>query len=200
MKKRKLKIALFIFLSVIGLIVGIFFSGYVNLLLSGGSIDDISALRPAPLLRGLASDERHRLLTLGVCFVLVAGIAALLLTSRRETFESDTRTVAGGGIQTPVAVGQGQHGTARWLKPAERKKVFAIYSLAAEEHIFSKLLEDGAKDMKDVINYAEEQERAVAGVSAPDAAAGSRGPDVSANAAFAVPETVTTEPADKGER
>ena len=33
MKKTKMKIMLFIFLSVIGIIIGFFFAGYVNLLL-----------------------------------------------------------------------------------------------------------------------------------------------------------------------
>jgi type IV secretion system protein VirD4 len=67
-------------------------------------------------------------MTLCVCFVIVAGIAALLLMSRRETFESDTTAVAG-ELQTPVAIGQGQHGTARWLKRDERRKAFAVYRL-----------------------------------------------------------------------
>jgi type IV secretion system protein VirD4 len=164
--KTKVKILLFIFLSVIGLVVGFFFAGYVNLLLSGGNMDDIAALRPAVLIVSLAADERHRLLTLGVCFVIVAGIAALLLVSRRETFESDTSAIAG-SIDTPVAIGQGQHGTARWLKPTERKKAFALYRLSADEPIFAALLETGARDRKDVRNYAEKP--ADTGVAAPGA-------------------------------
>jgi type IV secretion system protein VirD4 len=156
MRKTKLKILLFIFLSVIGVIIGFFFAGYVNLLLTGGNIDDLAALRPSALISSLASDERHRLLTLCACFVIVAGIAALLLTSRRETFESDTADVAGGEIQTPVAIGQGQHGTARWLNPSEHKKVFALYSLTANEPAFAALLEAGARERKEIDSYEEE--------------------------------------------
>jgi type IV secretion system protein VirD4 len=154
MKKTKLKIMLFIFLSVIGIVIGVFFAGYINLLLSGGNIDNIAALRPAALMASLTADERHRLLTLCVCFVIVAGIAALLLISRRETFESDMAVVAG-AIQTPVAIGQGQHGTARWLKPVERKRAFSLYRLGTEDPVFAALLEAGARDRKEVRYHNE---------------------------------------------
>jgi type IV secretion system protein VirD4 len=155
MTKTKVKIILFIFLSVIGLIIGFFFAGYVNLLLTGGNMGDIAALHPSAIMASLATDERHRMLTLGVCFVIIAGIAALLLMSRRETFESDTSPIAG-EIQTPVAIGQGQHGTARWPKPAERRKAFALYRLGAQDATFTALLEAGAQDRKEVKDYVEE--------------------------------------------
>jgi type IV secretion system protein VirD4 len=153
-KKTTVKIVLFMFLSVIGVVIGIFFAGYFNLLLSGGNINDLSALRPAALFASLAADERHRLLTLCVCVVIVAAIAAVMLMSGRETFESDTAAVAG-SIQTPVSIGQGQHGTARWLKPAERNKAFAMHTLNTEEIIFNALVEAGARDGKEIDDYEE---------------------------------------------
>jgi type IV secretion system protein VirD4 len=164
MKKTRMKIILFVFLSVIGLIIGFFFAGYINLLLSGGNMDDISALRPAVIMASLADDGRHRLLTLCVCFVIVAGIAALLLMSRRDTFESDTSAVAG-SISTPVAIGQGQHGTARWLKPAERRKAFTVYGLEPSDPIFAALLEAGARDRKEIDDH--DKELIGAGIAAP---------------------------------
>ena len=155
MNKTKLKITLFIFLSAIGLIVGFFFAGYINLLLSGGNIDDITSLRPALIVSSLAANERHRMLTLCVELVIVAGIAALVLMSRRETFESDTTAVAGSSIQTPVAIGQGQHGTARWLKKSEQLKAFAVYQLDGSELNFAALFEAGARDKKEVTKFDE---------------------------------------------
>ena len=89
--------------------------------------------------------------------------------SRRETFESDTSEVAG-SIQTPVAIGQGQHGTARWLKPAERRKAFALYRLGAQEPIFAALLEAGARDRKEVRDHVEEPGNPA--ITAPPAASG----------------------------
>ncbi|MDR1321171.1 MAG: hypothetical protein LBK56_07055 [Gracilibacteraceae bacterium] len=161
MNKTKMKIMLFIFLSAIGLVAGFFFAGYVNLLLTGGNMKGIAALRPAALLDSFTTDERYRLLTLCVSFVTESGIAALMLMSRRETFESDTSAVAG-SISTPVAVGQGQHGTARWLKPAERGKAFALYRLEQAEPIFAALLEAGARDRKEIAGHAKK----LAGVAA----------------------------------
>ena len=152
MKKTKLKIVLFVFLSAIGLIMGFFFAGYVNLLLSGGNTDDMSALRPAAIMASITENERHRMLTLCAELVIVAGIAALMLMSRRETFESDTAAVAG-NIFTPVAVGQGQHGTARWLKRDERGKIFAVFRLKQSEPKFAALLLAGARDRKDVTDF-----------------------------------------------
>jgi type IV secretion system protein VirD4 len=155
MTKTKVKLILFIALSVIGLIIGFFFAGYVNLLLSGGNIDDISALRPALIWASIVENERHRMLTLCVELVIVAGIAALMLMSRRETFESDTMTVAG-SINTPIAIGQGQHGTARWLKRDERHKAFAVHRLEQSDVNFAALLLAGARDGKEIDNFDEQ--------------------------------------------
>jgi type IV secretion system protein VirD4 len=149
MNKTKFKIGLFLVLSIIGLIIGFFFAGYINLLLTGGSLDDISALHPDAIIESLTINERHRMLTLCIELVTVAGIAALMLVSRRETFESDTSAIAG-TIKTPVAIGQGQHGTARWLKKAEQKKAFSVYRLDESEMLFGALLDAGEHDRKEV--------------------------------------------------
>jgi len=154
MKKTKMKITIFIFLSVIGLIIGFFFSGYINLILMGGNIGDISALHPTVIMKSLVKNEQHRMLTLCVELVIVAGIAALMLMSRRETFESDTSAIAG-NINTPVAIGQGQHGTARWLKKTERRKAFALYRLNESEREFAAFLDAGARDRREVKAYDE---------------------------------------------
>ena len=156
MNKIKMKIGLFIFLSVIGLIIGFFFSEYVNLVLSSGKIDNISSLNPAALIVSLMSNERHRLLTLCVELMIVAGIAALMLMSRKETYESDTSAIAG-SINTPVAIGQGQHGTARWMRKPEREKAFAIYRLGNSEPKFAALLAAGVRDRKEVKDHKDEQ-------------------------------------------
>jgi type IV secretion system protein VirD4 len=149
MTKAKAKIILFVALSVVGMAIGFFFSGYINLLLSGGSIDDLAALHPVAIWRSVLKNERHRMLTLCVELVVVAGIAALMLMTRRETFESDTAAIAG-AIKTPVAIGQGQHGTARWLKRAERNKAFSLYRLDKDNEIFAALLAAGERDRNEV--------------------------------------------------
>ena len=134
--KAKAKIILFLILSIIGLVIGFFFSGYINLVLSGGNINDIAALYPAVIISSLVENERHRMLTLCVELVIVTGIAALILMNRKETFESETSAIAG-SIKTPISIGQGQHGTARWMKKTEQQKAFAVYRLNDSNHNFT---------------------------------------------------------------
>jgi type IV secretion system protein VirD4 len=167
LSKTKLKIGLFIALSVIGLTVGFLFCGYLNLLLSGGNIDDLSALRPAAILASLAANEHHRMLTLCVELVIVAGIAALMLMSRKDTFESDTASVTD-AIKTPIAIGQGQHGTARWLRKTERTAAFSLVRLTDEDEIFTALLDAGARDRGEVRAYKTESEKVAENPNAAD--------------------------------
>ena len=157
MTKKKVKFGLFIILSLIGLTVGFFFAGYLNLLFSSGSLDDLSTLRPAKLLAGIVSDERQRMLTLCIGVVIEAGIAALIILNRKETFESDTTDITK-GIKTPIAIGQGQHGTARWMAAAEKRNAFSVYRLDKQDKSYANLLRAGKKDAKEVIQYIEEPE------------------------------------------
>ena len=154
MNKIKVKLSIFILLSLIGITVSFFFAGYLNLLFSGGNIDNLSAIRPVTLWAGLISDDRQRMLTLCVMFVIEAGIAALVLLSRKETFESDTANITK-GIKTPTAIGQGQHGTARWMTAAEKRKAFAVYRLGKQDPLYSELLSAGQQDAKEVMEYTE---------------------------------------------
>jgi len=160
MGKTKAKIGLFVLLSVLGLAAGFFFSGYLNLLFSGGSIDDLSAIKPAKILAGIISDERQRMLTLCVWLVIEAGIAALVLLSRKETFESDVISVTN-GINTPIAIGQGQHGTARWMKADEKRKAFSVYRLDSRIAPYTKLLKEGRLERGEVMNYPDEPDESI---------------------------------------
>ena len=154
MQKTKLKIALFAVLSVVGIIIGYFFSGYLNLLLTSHHSDALHMLHPAAIWESVITNERHRMLLLCVELIIVAGAAVITLMNRRETFESDTSKIAG-GIQTPVAIGQGQHGTARWLRMEEWKKAFAIYRMDTSNAVFAALMREGARDREKVEAYGK---------------------------------------------
>lgn len=167
-KKFKVKLLSFIVIASIGLTAGFFFSGLINFALTGLQLPGTEASTPAKntsiavaiapdaILKSLKENHRHSLLLLGIEFIVVCGSAVVLLMGRRETYESDTRAVTG-FIQTPVAVGQGQHGTARWLKQSERKKTFAVYSITTKNHLFAALLDAGGKDIKAVDDYSNEE-------------------------------------------
>jgi len=98
----------------IGLTIGFFFSGLIDMVLSGET-PNISQLHPEIIYDSIVENERHRKLTLCIEIVVTLGIAAILLIKRKDTFESDTTQLTE-NIRTPVSLGQGQHGTARWLK------------------------------------------------------------------------------------
>jgi type IV secretion system protein VirD4 len=155
MNKTKAKLFLFVLLSLFGLAAGFFFAGYLNLLFSGGGISGLAALRPENLLAGFASDSRQRMLSLCVMLAIEAGIAALMLLSRKETFESDIVSITK-GIKTPVAIGQGQHGTARWMRAEEKRKAFSVYRLDSREISYFKLLKEGRREWKEVAAYPDE--------------------------------------------
>ena len=157
MTKKRAKLSVFILLSLIGLTTGFFFAGYLNLLFSGGGMGDLSAIQPAKLLTGVITDERQRMLTLCIMVVIETGIAAFVLLSRKETYESDTSDITK-GIKTPIAIGQGQHGTARWMTSAEKHAAFAMYRLDKRDRFYADLLRAGRKEAKDVMSYTEKPE------------------------------------------
>ena len=157
MNKKRARIGIFVLLSLIGMPIGFVFAGYLNLLLSGGNITDLSAIQPAMLAIGVITDERQRMLTLCVMIVIETGIAAFVLLSRKETFESDTADITK-DIKTPIAIGQGQHGTARWMTAVEKREAFARYRLDKQDLFYSDLLRAGRKEAKDVMTYTEKPE------------------------------------------
>ena len=84
MKKTKYKIGLFCLLLPIGLTIGFFFSGLVNLLLSGET-PDIQKLRPEIIYDSIIENERHQKLTLCIEIAVTLGVAAILLIKRKDT-------------------------------------------------------------------------------------------------------------------
>ena len=157
MNKTKAKITIFLFLTSVGLIAGFFFSGLVNLALTG-DFKNISGLAPHAIWNSIMTSDRHRLLFFCIELFIVAGISVLLLMNKRETFESDVSRITE-TIQTPIAIGQGQHGSARWLKKSEQRRVFSIYRYNKDDAIIRALMLAGQDDRKEVKIYAETAEK-----------------------------------------
>ncbi len=155
MSRIKAKIILFAVLAVVGLIVGFFFSGLINLALTS-SFESISDLEPNVIINSILTSDRHRLLFFCVELFVIAGISVLLLMNKRESFESEVTNITE-TIPTPIAVGQGQHGTARWLKKDEKSKVFSVYRYDRGDPIINALVAAGLEDRKEVELYAAEQ-------------------------------------------
>lgn len=163
-RRLKVKLIVFLFLTTAGLIAGFFFSGLLNLALSG-SFREASQLMPNEILKSLAENERHRMLLLCTELIIISGMSVIFLMNKRETYESDVSAITE-TIETPIAIGQGQHGSARWLKKPEQRKTFSMYRMDKDGKIFSALLEAGAKDRKDVKKYEEAQAKATEAANA----------------------------------
>jgi type IV secretion system protein VirD4 len=123
MKTRE-KIIICSLLFVVGGVVNIFFSTALHLILSRQS----NVLHLAPLgecLSSIAGSRQHFIL-----FLCLQGFITILslmffLTNLRP-YQSDLLRVTP-DIETPVPVGQHQHGSSRWLTDREKNKSFESY-------------------------------------------------------------------------
>jgi len=123
--KTKPKLILCAFIFLVGGIANVFISaalhnalaGYMQTLEFVGFFDSISSM---------ASDRQHLLLFLcSQGFVLILA-AAFFLTNMRP-YQSHLNTITP-EIQTPAAVGQYQHGSAKWLTDQEKDATFEHFA------------------------------------------------------------------------
>ena len=136
--KPKLVICALIFF--IGGMLNLFFSTALDGLLS----HKITKLSFPPLtecLSSLVSSRQHFLLFLCIQgFFLL--LAVLFFTTNLYPYKSDLDQVTP-EIQTPKAVGQYQHGSARWLTEAEKNTNFNSFLIDPEDNLIKSLIESG---------------------------------------------------------
>ena len=139
MKTRpKLMICSLIFL--IGGFVNLFFSAAIHGLLSR-QMTVLKLLPVGQCLVGLFSSKQHFLLYLCLQgFILILSVMFFLTNLR--PYQSDLTEITP-DIKTPVAVGQYQHGSARWLKNAEKDKAFESFVLNPHNKVIKPLIIGG---------------------------------------------------------
>lgn len=145
MKTRE-KIMICSILFAVGGVVNIFFSTTLHLILSHQS----SVLRLAPLgecLASIAGSRQHFILFLCLQGFIIILSLMFFLTNLRP-YQSDLLKVTP-DIETPVAVGQHQHGSSRWLTDGEKNKVFESYTLNLNHSALRSLLEHGGDNLAD---------------------------------------------------
>jgi type IV secretion system protein VirD4 len=145
MKTRE-KIIICSILFVVGGVVNIFFSTALHLILSRQS----SVLRLAPLgecLSSIAGSRQHFILFLCLQGFIIILSLMFFLTNLRP-YQSDLLRVTP-DIETPVPVGQHQHGSSRWLTDREKNKVFESYTLNPNNSALQYLIKHGEDDLKD---------------------------------------------------
>lgn len=116
--KGKLLVCGLIFVS--GAVLNLFFSTAVHGLLTR-KITRLSLLPIGDCLASLFSSRQHLMLYLCLQgFVCV--LAVMFFLTNMRPYESDLDTITP-EIKTPKAVGQYQHGSARWMSDAEKKSL-----------------------------------------------------------------------------
>ena len=136
--KGKLLICGLIFVS--GAVLNLFFSTAVHGLLTR-EITRLSLLPIGDCLASLFSSRQHLMLYLCLQgFVCV--LAVMFFLTNMRPYESDLDTITP-EIKTPRAVGQYQHGSARWMSDAEKEKAFDSFILDPNDPAMRELLKTG---------------------------------------------------------
>lgn len=136
--KGKLLVCGLIFVS--GAVLNLFFSTAVHGLLTR-EITRLSLLPIGECLASLFSSRQHLMLYLCLQgFVCV--LAVMFFLTNMRPYESDLDTITP-EIKTPKAVGQYQHGSARWMNDAEKEKAFDSFILDPDDPAMRELLKTG---------------------------------------------------------
>jgi type IV secretion system protein VirD4 len=136
--KPKLIICVLIFL--IGSFVSVFISTALHNILSG-RIRTLAFAGFSECIGSMAASRNHLML-----FLCLSGFTLILsgvffLTNMRP-YQSHLNMVTP-DIQTPAAVGQYQHGSAKWLTDREKDKVFESFVLDPNDEQIAGLLRNG---------------------------------------------------------
>lgn len=138
--KTKPKLIICSILFLIGGLVNLYFSTAVHGLLTR----KITVLKLTPIgecLGSLFASRQHFLLFLCLQgFVLVLSVMFFLTNLR--PYQSDLTEITP-DIKTPVAVGQYQHGSARWLKDIEKNKAFDSFIINPQDKVIKQLIKSG---------------------------------------------------------
>lgn len=142
-KSTKGKILIASFEVIIGTIVNIYFSTYLHNLLSNSKGSLIPKFSKS--IESIVSNKPNLLLFL-CCEVFVLLFAAYIITTKDKAYQSDLVKITP-NIFTPVAAGQKQFGSARWMKKEEKDKAFPICKLDKSDKSIQYLIKVGDSDM-----------------------------------------------------
>jgi type IV secretion system protein VirD4 len=124
----------------IGCFVSVFFSTALHNILSG-QMTTLAFTGFFECVGSITADRQHFML-----FLCLSGFSFILsivffLTNMRP-YQSNLKTVTP-DIQTPAAVGQYQHGSAKWLSDKEKDKAFESFVLDPNDPQIRELLRSG---------------------------------------------------------
>ncbi len=121
--KTKYKILLTSLFLAIGLTIGFFYVGFMDLALKH-EFKNVSQLTISKIFASMLESKNHLQLFLGTELIIVCLIIIFVLLYKRETYESEkdyiTKT-----IEPPKKIAQNQHGSAKWIPKELLDKTFA---------------------------------------------------------------------------
>ena len=140
--KSKLFIPLLIFIG--GAIVNLFFSTALVSLLSH-RLPRLTILPIEYCIESLVTSRQHFLLFLCIQgFFLL--LAVLYYTTDMHSYKSELDQITP-DIETPRAVGQYQHGSARWMSDSEKDSTFSSYVINPNDKYIKSLIDSGYDDI-----------------------------------------------------
>lgn len=116
------KIIIFLIMLMVTIPICAYISTLVHLNLVGG-FTNISDIKVQTVMQSIVENNKHFQLYVLLQFLFILFIVLIVFVETTNVFESKLGNVTD-KIKTPFVVGQGQHGTARWLKDNEYEKVF----------------------------------------------------------------------------
>lgn len=140
--KPKLWLSLLIF--TFGAIFNVFFTTALHNLLSGNT-RTLAFPSLNDSLSSLLHTKAHLLLFL--CFQgIVILLSVLFFLANNQPYQSKLKQVAP-GIETPVPVGQHQHGSARWMRDEEMPRLFDSQTVDLGHPYIQNLIDTGYDDL-----------------------------------------------------
>lgn len=143
--KQKPKLIVCGLIFFVGGIFNLFFSTTLHRLLSR-KMTRLAILPLGNCVASLFTNRQHLMLFLCLQgFVLI--LALLFYLTNLRPYQSDLDTITP-DIKTPKAVGQFQHGSARWLTDKEKDKAFGSFVLDPDTPQIKKLIQTGYDDLE----------------------------------------------------
>ncbi|MDR1892359.1 MAG: hypothetical protein LBQ48_05070 [Oscillospiraceae bacterium] len=150
MKNLKIKLFLFLVALLFGAAACVFLSSIIHFQFQHIKLTPDS-LKLLNCIHSIVSDRRHLMLFLCLCGVVLLLSVLIAVSNIGGKYESDMRQITP-DIKTPVAAGQSQHGSARWLEKIKLKKVFAIVNTGWKNPRIKELMRCGYDTVTDKNN------------------------------------------------
>lgn len=154
MVKTKQKLLLCTLLFVFGVIFNLFFTTALHGVLSG-TTRTLAFPSFGQSLASLSTHKAHLMLFLCLQGIILL-LAVLFFVANSQPYQSKLKQVAP-GIETPVPVGQHQHGSARWLREEEMPHVFDSQMFDLSLPFFQRLIETGYDDLEFLKHIKKEE-------------------------------------------